>query len=129
LTPSAHCGPIPNGRACSLTAGFCGVVAGIIDSRSSVHRPPNSAKGVYTGAIQHDLELLAVYKQLGREEDRALASYTSPYQFEDDAVDGEVSASKGDSHPLDGLVLNLEGFEDWVRSMHAAIEQRNRRKR
>jgi len=34
------------------------------------------------------------YKQLGREEDRALASYTSPYQFEDDAVDGEVSASK-----------------------------------
>ena len=116
-----------------LTDGFCGVLAGIIDSRSSVHRPPNSAKGVYTGAgqgsIQHDLELLAVvrlsglvmcvlvldvprkavggvpsdtspracgfqYKQLGREEDRALASYTSPYQFEDDAVDGEVSASK-----------------------------------
>jgi hypothetical protein len=34
------------------------------------------------------------YKQLGREEDRALATYTSPYQFEDDAVDGEASASK-----------------------------------
>jgi len=52
-------------RTCSLTAGFCGVVAGIIDSRSSVHRPPNSAKGVYTGAIQHDLELLAVVRLSG----------------------------------------------------------------
>lgn len=43
------------------------VHAGVINSRSSVHRPPNSAKGVYTGAgqgsIQHDLELLAVVRR------------------------------------------------------------------
>eukprot|EP00240_Pyramimonas_obovata_P013986 CAMPEP_0118944758 /NCGR_PEP_ID=MMETSP1169-20130426/40945_1 /TAXON_ID=36882 /ORGANISM="Pyramimonas obovata, Strain CCMP722" /LENGTH=219 /DNA_ID=CAMNT_0006890317 /DNA_START=395 /DNA_END=1054 /DNA_ORIENTATION=- len=105
-------------------------VGGIINSRSSVHRPPNSARastGGATGqALQHDLDLLNVYKQLRREETRTLAMYASPYRFVDDGAVEDASGKVREGNP-EAWGMNLEGYARWTQQMEEAMELRSRR--
>mmetsp|Transcript_47344 Transcript_47344/g.90395 ORF Transcript_47344/g.90395 Transcript_47344/m.90395 type:complete len:220 (+) Transcript_47344:146-805(+) len=109
-------------------------LGGVINSRNSVHRgPPSSARSSTSVAgqqsIQHDFEMLNLYKQMRREEDNQAASYSSPYKFVDDAVDedsGSVSKQVRDTHQLEQYRLNVGGLEDWIQKMTQAVEQRKR---
>mmetsp|Transcript_35964 Transcript_35964/g.49926 ORF Transcript_35964/g.49926 Transcript_35964/m.49926 type:complete len:221 (+) Transcript_35964:476-1138(+) len=112
-------------------------VGGVIDSRSSVHRPPGtpavggSGGGTPANTLQHDFELLAMYKQARREEHRQAVAAASPFKFQDDAQQNdEPQLNKvRDDNILEKCIIDEDAYRIWFQNMEIDTEERRRHAR